>query len=136
MSVCNVRTLHAPRDVKVLRTLDTTPRHSLRSQAPQKKCSPAFCLARTLNFLLNGWEHFSAGLSALNASGRRGSKRIPSQLALLAVPPSLPPPMLDLFCAVWIFGFFGMVGGARGGFPLRRKLTEFNAVIENLVILD
>ena len=43
--------------------------------------------------------------------------------------------MLDLFCAVWIFGFFGMVGGARGGlgFAHYHILLDIEEVCYNIL---
>jgi hypothetical protein len=113
-------TLHAPRDVKVLRTLDTTPRHSLRSQHQKEKMFLASLYLRGGDFFLKWKGHFSFWCSALQSRAGVGAKRIPSRHSVrytrlsvttvclrfrCSVPPSLPPPMLDLFCAVWIFGF-------------------------------
>ena len=66
-------TLHAPCDVKVFRTLHSRPATRFARKPRRKNVLQLFVFARDQNFLLNGWEHFSAGLLPGKFPGRRGS---------------------------------------------------------------
>ena len=137
---------------RCVRSTSAPPLASLAS--PAEKMFSSFLVWRApMNFLLNGWEHFSAGLSALNASGRRGSSefrhgpasttaklaehrqvlvssRFRSRCSVSALAPSAHAGFVLRGVDFRIFRY-----GRRssGGFPLRRKLTEFNAVMLRLV---
>jgi hypothetical protein len=104
-----------------------------------------------VDFFIKWKGHFSFWCSALNRVGGE-AKRIPSRhsvhssethrtpfgvrLVSLAFPLFRSALTLTAFSILVLFArdfFFGMVLWGLGGFPLRRKLTEFNAVMLRLV---
>ena len=78
-------TLHALRDVKVFRTLHKRPATRFARKPRRKNVLQLFVFARDQNFLLNGWEHFSAGLYP-QCFGQAGLKRIPSRRSVHSTP--------------------------------------------------
>jgi hypothetical protein len=67
-------------------------------------------------------------------SGQAGLKRIPSLLRFTRSSAlAFPRIHAFLFAAGFLLGSGMEVRGSEGGFPLRRKLTEFNAVMLSLV---
>jgi len=122
-------TLHAPCDVKVFRTLDERPATaSLHSATPKRKnVSCFFVFSRGGIFLKMERTFFFLVfcLPSIQAVWRGESEF--RHLAMLGTALTFP----RIFHSCFVCAGFLFWNGARGegGFPLRRKLTEFNAVM-------
>ena len=118
-------TLHAGGGVKVFRTLHERPATRFARKPRRKNVLQLFVLRAPMNFLLNGWEHFSAGLlpSMLLAGGaQREFRHDPASatpdcrerqsVSASAVPfrPRFSPHPCIPVCGEIFFGFWNVCG--------------------------
>ena len=125
-------TLHAPCDVKLNCTLDERPATaSLHSATPKRKMSLASLYFRGGDFLLNMERTFFFlvfCLPSIQAVWRGEENSVTPRFSRSS---ALTSPRIFHSCFVCAGFLFWNGARGEGGFPLRRKLTEFNAVTES-----